>query len=310
MSIQWVFALLALLFGMADLAAVAASSAKASDSVITTTEVFGNLFGPGSLTYTETFTMSSVGLTPYGSHSPDSASSNTEHVSIETIWATNTSTASVTIPVTTTRIQPASTITITVSSVESKSTATGLCYWGQEAILTPCTDLVLATATASTTQKSAAISLSENNAFKPIVKLFKYIVSFGAVSQSTKKITARFEMYGESWDNDCLKVPMVYSPMVCSVVFVAGAGLLAFSWRNNTSRQNAICTALILLLIPIMSTATYLELYVRPYTRFSHWWEACRQPCAILSQNSTALCLQANATQPVSHAEPMPLQFD
>jgi hypothetical protein len=157
--------------------------------------------------------MPSITLLSY-SHSTGSVPSDTERVSIETIWTANTSTASVTIPVTTTSIQPASTITITISSVQSsaefKSTATGLCYWGQEAILTPCTDLVLATAAATNTQKSAAISLKQSNIFKPIVNAFKYIVSFGSGSQDTEKITARFEMYGESWDNDCLKVPMVY----------------------------------------------------------------------------------------------------
>jgi hypothetical protein len=191
--------------------AVAASTAKTSDFVITTTEVFGNLFGSGSLTYTATFTMSSVGLTSYGSHSTDPTSFDTENLSIETIWATNTSTASVTIPVTTTRIQPASTVTITVSSVGSKTTATGLCYWGQEAILTPCTDLVLATAAVTTAaQKSAAISVSKNNIFKPVVKAFKNIFSLGSGSRGEKEIKARFEMYGESWNNACLKVPMVY----------------------------------------------------------------------------------------------------
>lgn len=198
--------------------AVAADTIKPSDVVMTTTEVFSNLFGSGSLTYTETFTFPSAPHTPfdYGSacgvcnSRSISSTSSTEQPSIETVWATNTSIASVTIPVTTTSILPVSTLTITVSAVNTKSTATGLCYWGEEAILTPCTDLVVATAAASTTQKSAAISMGSYNIFQPVVKGLKSICPFSSGFREQKKITARFEMFGQQWDEDCYKVPMIW----------------------------------------------------------------------------------------------------
>ena len=78
--------------------------------------------------------------------------------------------------------------------------------------------------------------------------------------------------------------------------------------RNNVPLTLSPARLLTLYFLYSMTTATYLELYAPPSTRFSRWWETCRTPCALLSQNATALCLQANVTQPVSNAiEPMSL---
>jgi hypothetical protein len=236
MIAQWMVAILVVVSGLSyvdgksktscinrpaysHLLAVATNTLKLTDVVVTSTEIFSNLFGSGSLTYTETFTFSSAPqfLSSYGtasgtcdSHSMGSTSSYTERLSIETDWATNTTTASITIPVTTTSILPVSTLTITISAVNTKSTATGLCYWGEEAILTPCTDLVAATAGVSTTQKSAAISRGGHNIFQPVVKSFKNIFSFSFRLREQNKITARFEMFGHQWDDDCYKVSMIW----------------------------------------------------------------------------------------------------
>jgi hypothetical protein len=175
-------------------------SATAKD---TTTEVFSNRFGGGSLTFTETYTLVSVVSTPTptpscyvglgacGSHTVSlkstSTSSNSNQVT-ETIWATNISTASISVPVTSTTTLPASTLTITVSAAKSS----GYCYWGQNAVLTPCSNIVQATSaadgTASATQKSAARSIGTNNVFKPILAGFKKIFSHGFGSRSNVPI--------------------------------------------------------------------------------------------------------------------------
>jgi hypothetical protein len=179
------------------------TTAKNIGIVTTTTEIFSNRFGGGSLTFTETYTLLSVVSTPTptpscyvglgacGSHPapPTSTStpSNGNQVT-ETIWATNISTASISVPVTSTTTLPASTLTITVSAAKSS----GYCYWGQNAVLTPCNNIVQATSatdgTASAAQKSAARSIGANNVFKPILAGFKKVFSHGFGSRSNAPI--------------------------------------------------------------------------------------------------------------------------
>ncbi|PMD21833.1 hypothetical protein NA56DRAFT_645090, partial [Hyaloscypha hepaticicola] len=95
------------------------------------------------------------------------------------------STASLTIAISTTTTVSASTITVTISS---KSIS--WCYWGADAIVTPCSDLLakLTNTPAATgtivTQKSAADSMGTNNVFKPMLTAVKNLFSFGFSSRS------------------------------------------------------------------------------------------------------------------------------
>jgi hypothetical protein len=161
--------------------------------VVVTTEVFSNIFGTGYLTFTETYTSISTSITPTpscytgigacgsqpASPTPKSTTSGSNPI-IETHSATDMSTASLTIAISTTTIVSASTVTITLSS---KSIS--WCYWGASAIMTPCSDL-LATVTSNAvttgtiaTQKSAAYSMGKNNVFRPILTAVKNLFSFG-----------------------------------------------------------------------------------------------------------------------------------
>lgn len=159
-----------------------------SRSSFTTTILFGSI-----TPHTATLTLPTLISVTLGPVVPVSVSPSltpaTQNMTIQTVYATNYTTTSTTVISTTTIQQPTSTMTITVSAVQPKNTVTGLCYWGDQAILTPCTSMVLATSppdaaitTTTVIQNSPAISLGYLNPLTSIIRSVKNVMSFGKSS--------------------------------------------------------------------------------------------------------------------------------